>query len=458
MHVGNSSKKRSRGSHYHTPGGTSRIPTGGGGGANGCTNKPTYTSSFKFAPSTPRAKPQLGSYGRVNDGYGSWVPEKTPYVDNLRDQEYERGYATPGTVSPPPLANSRYHLTSGYDTPTAAQANAYEDGMFSSNIDTRFKRLADEGAGRHSFTAGLEGELAEAIAGPLARKSNENGGRSRAASSAYSGTLDRPDQRREIQADVPEDNPPWGVGRAIMGAAAGVAGFVFHFCTAGAFRGFHAGGGQGYSFTGGAENQRATPIPLSNSTPSHIPAGTYESSWHDSDFAQDDLPQSPTPRRAAKKMKSSYEDDGGLPGSWIMVERNEDEGGSAARSTTASPAGLRQRAKPGTHKRRFAGSVGSVQMASSATLRSANAKEKMLTTPSRPSSRPSSSMRRMSIDGFAESPLGKEGEKLLRRQRRREREEDREFASMNARLEEMIRQGKEALGTRYEVQELDDEM
>lgn len=84
---------------------------------------------------------------------------------------------------------------------------------------------------------------------------------------------------------------------------------------------------------------------------------------------------------------------------------------------------------------------------SSPAERRPHARTNSLTEPPRP---PSSSA---PANGTAESPrLDPEARRLAARREREEREADEQMAAFNARLRDMIREGKEALGTSFEVE------
>jgi len=356
------------------------------------------------------------------------------------------GYETPGLVTPAPFANEHYRLENGHDTPTEAQAAAYSrpTSPENSSLPQRGRRGPAGGSDRaydHHTPSSLD---------PIVHR--------------HDG---RPCVVSRLQTDYvfPPRKEDWST--TVLNTVTGLAGFVFNFCTAGAFRGFY-----------GKHDKISIQTPRYGSEDELSRSKHVADSWHDSDFAQDELPPSPSYNRAVKKMKTIYSDGGGLKSNWIMVEGagctsvpgSPSRGGSPSPYTAthqgspslASPAGLRRAPgpiKPVTlHRRRTTiglAPVSGVRAASNATLRSPG--KDFTGGHGGRASRPSST--RASDGAFVDapsSPLGEEGERLIRVREKRQRQEDRELTRMNRRLEDMIRQGREALGTKVDIVEWDD--
>jgi hypothetical protein len=181
----------------------SRIPTS----SNGSRKRARYylsDSSFTNAQQIPQDD---------SDADQVWAGSTTSF-DSLQ--------------SPAPLVSTDYRLAGGVDTPTAAAASIYADRHDSAVIDYRPSRFPSQ-------TQLVADDYFPSTPDVLSRERN---GRKRALSSPqYQG---------------------WG--KTVCNIVGGVAGKVFNFCWTGAFRGFHAGGGRGYTM------DIATPVVVEKST------------------------------------------------------------------------------------------------------------------------------------------------------------------------------------------------
>ena len=354
---------------------------------------------------------------------------------------------TPG--SPAPLANSRYHIAGGLDTPTQCQS-------------MEFGRLDGDGASDLAFRRGREYDSPHISPYPyvpsgLARESNG---------------------RPRIQSKLEDNSEGWGT--TVFNTVTKVAGTVWDFCTAGAFRGFYAGGGQGYSM-----QNNSAPVPTYEEPDSSIwldvdvTAASFKTPGHypDSDHTYESRPSS-SGHRPAKKMKPDRD----LQGSWVMVgfhpSRDASRESSPVRRkvptpiSTASPAPIRRpapgRVSSASLRRTTIGPprpspTSATRPASSAGLRS----------PSRPSLSSSHSRTQSHNDIVTPrgmrystasattvqepSPIVVKTAKYVEKARRREKEEDKELRRFNKRLKDMIREGQEALGSKIEIEMEDDE-
>lgn len=363
------------------------------------------------------------------------------------------------TMSPAPLANMNYDLAGGLETPNASitQYTPYEN----SPSDISFRRGRSYAhTNQHDYFHQHGGDRLGMLPGTVG-----NGLAPAMVGSSQTTTWSK--------------------------MMTSIAGKVWDFCT-GNFRGFYAGGGQGYSLS--TPHPQPQPIQRPSGTPqiqSHELGG---GSWQE---VAPDTPQGlyTDDTRASKRSRTSRRDSD-LQGNWVYVRSPSQPTTPALsqRSTTPIASGIRlahartpstasaapiRRAQPSSRPilnlRRTATS--NPRTTSSAGLRSP-----LPTTRSRPDSRPGSSHRksnslnnsngRSSDEGrtrrhsqtFApatitiaredhtESPLAEETRKHIERQRKREREENREFQRMNNFIQDMIRQGQEALGTKVEVE------
>jgi len=324
-----------------------------------------------------------------------------------------------GAESPEPLVNTQYRLAGGLDTPTAAIASAMESRMEDESPELHLR--GGRGFRGHDPTE-LDGYFSR-ISSALARESN---GRPR---------LPRSPGIRD------------GLGNVVY-RFVGVAGKVWENWTS-AFRGFYAGGGQGYEMRGMASGQQGLckvdqsfvmDDGMSNSVPGRFPEEDFIPDYMSLDHRS--LP------RAAKKSKRE-EQTGEISANWVML-------GSPPPSRDTSPSRLSHRKIPpaSASGRRPIPKLGRRPIlpasrpslssyAGSPGLRSENAS---YASPRSPVTSPKH-----------ESPVSVEVQRHKARMRKRELEEDANLKRFNQQLKAMIREGKEALGTKFEVQDENDE-
>ncbi|KAF5860399.1 hypothetical protein ETB97_001618 [Aspergillus alliaceus] len=197
--------------------------------------------------------------------------------------------------------------------------------------------------------------------------------------------------------------------RAVMDAV----GKVWDFCWSGAFRGFYAGGGRGYSMTAGDPS---------------VSLGPDDHLWQQPTTEKHDLTSAPSGAHdwnESAPLSSEHPDDD-LHHNWVVVGRDE-YGFEASPSTrkrihrrTSSYGHLRRRQPV---KRSFVSHPSSMSAKSH------------FSTPAKP----------------RESPVSVETQRYMAQMRRMEQEEDASLARLNRQLQAMIKEGKQALGTRVEV-------
>ena len=326
-------------------------------------------------------------------------------------------------MSPVPFVSTQYRLAGVLDTPSAEYASVTERA---SSPDLTLR------GGRNWRPAG--GSSPEAYFPQLAREGN---GRSRVARAA---------SRQE------------GWGKTIY-SVIGVAGKVWNFCTANAFRGFYAGGGQGYAMRPPANSMvgdrsmwescdEKERLDSMDDGQALVPGGFPEEDYIPDYMAHDHM----TPCRPAKRIQRE-KGETGLGASWVMVDRNH-----ARTSRESSPSRVSARKVP----------VKSSSPGRRPVSRPGQKPIKPVPRPSLPSfagsqalspSRPASfaSTRSPVSSPRHESPVNADVQRHMARIRKRELEEDANLKRLNQQLKAMIREGKEALGTKFEVEEtLDD--
>lgn len=182
----------------------------------------------------------------------------------------------------------------------------------------------------------------------------------------------------------------------------------------------------------------------------------------------------PSPR-PAKKTKTSHHPDTELRGSWVLVNTPSParEASPAPRKlvhththshshspSTASAAPTRRpvsrASAAGLRRAIVASGNGSARPASAAGLRSphwAHARTK-----SRESVGLTNAGKEVDEREEPRSPIAKEAARYVEQVRKREEQESRELRKLNRRLRSMIKEGKEALGSRVEVEIEDDDV
>ncbi|KAI1089569.1 hypothetical protein F5B19DRAFT_485140 [Rostrohypoxylon terebratum] len=306
------------------------------------------------------------------------------------------------------------------------------------------------------------------------------------------------------QASPSQPQQPNGWGSFALNKIGGVVGKVFDFCTVGVFRGFYAGGGKGFDMQTSPEK----PSTLSGQVwcnehdlptlPTLDPTGTPGR----------ETPES-TPPPAAKRrhINEGAAGDEGLGRNWVMVQDQPEDARPQSRASRA-PTNFnhQQQALPSVIRRRIGRPVGRLSTPSfgrRASCRISHAgsvsltnwepasfaspraqspapaftpsripvpsrpqtpcamsparlsqKPSLIPTPSTQPSPPASRMRRRdSAQEFGDnSPrLDAEAKNLAARRLQEEMETDWKMNDLNAKLRDMIRQGKEALGTTIEI-------
>ncbi|EAW14027.1 uncharacterized protein ACLA_070600 [Aspergillus clavatus NRRL 1] len=206
-----------------------------------------------------------------------------------------------------------------------------------------------------------------------------------------------------------------------------VVGKVWDFCWSGAFRGFYAGGGRGYSMTAEASSSSFMDESASSWQP---PASTEKEGY----FAS---PGTTHQRDSSTPVPGRFPDDE-IQHNWVMVQEDAPDGFSQLGSPSFSPArrANRRHGLVPSHTRRKSGvampRLGKKAMPSVPT-------KSQFSSPAKPH----------------ESPVSVETQRYVAQLRRKEREEDASLRRLNRQLQAMIKEGKQALGTRIEVDDLD---
>lgn len=349
-------------------------------------------------------------------------------------------YLTPGTGSwldtsiadiatPAPLANERYQLDGGFDTPSLAAATR---SALQSDADMTY------------FRTGNLAESAEQL-------------------SSYDVLVK---ERNGIGRMPPEPTPAPRWTSIALSLVSTAAGKMFDFCRETVFSGFYAGGGQGYNqdFSTSpnlySSQRSVTPIP------GHFPADEFLG-----DFEQDNTPLRPAKRRQVDSAAG-----------WIVVDtdlqtRDEDSTRLSNRKTsssllsaavvdfgtTATKVSPRTSLAP-VSRRRVSSTAITTATGSPRSLtqpvysrRTSNTQNR---SPSRSLHRPSTTSlkarspnARGSINAMADQSLTSEAQKFLKRNEKRDRDAEKAMRKLSSQIQDLIRQGQQALGTKFSVEE-----
>ncbi|KAF2662422.1 hypothetical protein K491DRAFT_582601, partial [Lophiostoma macrostomum CBS 122681] len=327
----------------------------------------------------------------------------------------------PDARSPPPLANDRYELAGGMERP---------------KMLTRYTDDYDD-----YYSLEKQRGMWSTPTSP--------------ASLLNIPHIDRP------LPSVPNGATPWVLNQ-LLNIVGGVAGKLVQFCAV-PFRGFHAGGGEGYTFTSDgavapAVRQKDTFIEQPSAFHQDPLPGEYsEDNYGVVSIDSDDLERP----RMAKRLRTGE--------NWVMVDK---DGGMESRPST-----------PRLSERR----VPNHAISPSQIPRPVSRAESTSATPKRPSLIPVS--RRSTLDrrsfkkalkapsevhgsprnysrqsygspalfksetNTKTSPLPPESQRLISKMRREELEDDARLRRMSSQMSAMLREAQEALGTKIEVED-----
>jgi hypothetical protein len=378
---------------------------------------------------------------------------------------------SPDTESPASFINTSYNLAGGLDTLSAARLEDEERREADlRELDYRPNRMTlparQESISYFPRTPALP--VGEGLAGHKRGRSN--------------------------------DQPGWG--KVVVNLVGGVAGKVFNFCWNSAFRGFQAGGGQAYRMSSN------TPTIVEQSTwmsvgekddvfNKNYEAGSYQhmapvpGQFPEDGFIHDYMSHPQAYRADELSTPVPYGDEGRstLKGNWVLVsntdgaiERDQSPLCSSpkiprARSsnprrppgrTLLSTAGSRPRLTPSRPS--LAGSPGSYlnRPASFASPRGSPGRSRGSEADpvfpgkaERRRSKSSMSSPRRTAEGASkqsfDTPASPDVQRFEKKIRRKERKEDESIQRLNKQLQDMIKEGKEALGTTVEIEDDPDE-
>jgi hypothetical protein len=360
---------------------------------------PRYASST--ASSSNRKRPRADS---------SRTSLATPYsissntwtnVPSTRDSMLRSDCA-----SPPPLVNTTYNLAGGLETPSAA-TDSYFDSRENTDFGVRRRWRASSNA--QEAVPGVEAHMAL-------------GG----------------DRNGKTRYEAPTSQS-WR--QFMFGIVGGVAGKVWEICTTTAFKGFHAGGGEGYNLT-----------PSSNDEPRRAGSGTWEDVEIPRTFDRCSTPipgqypdEDDIDARPAKRLHTEKGSE------WVIIDSLRDTSQAStplSRARRKAPTPNPNPTRPALTSRRSLVPVSRRTSGIMSTLESP--------IPSIPA-RPASFAHQRAAGNLTPSkatPLSPETQRYMAERRREERQADASIRRLNEQLKAMIKEGKQALGTKVEV--LDD--
>ena len=429
--------------------------------------QPPRTPSVSASSSLYLARSATGSAMSTDQYPSANAGRKRSRVDYDAQTPNDDCAAGEAPGSPVPFVNTRYVLAGGMDTPglTASKVEDAQDSESFSDVGYR-RELSDD-----NRLQGLLGEESRYQSfEPLDMDGEASG---------------RPESRASSRQFMRQGD---GWSKTALEVVGGVVGKVWEFCKTNAFKGFHAGGGKGYTISA-TTNPLHTSIEEDNFWETEKTATTYgridrESTplpgkFPDEDFIPDYLdratPETTTPRAAKRRQVDNSKDE--LGKNWVVVPPptnnytpSKPRSTGMARYSMPTASSASRRSIAGRPASRAGGAVGSgprrpmlqsrVSHAGSPALQSKSgasfASPRSPAGSKLPKASPMSNVKSnttMNLD----SPAAKEAQRWAAVKRKEEREADESIRRLDAQLKAMIREGKEALGTKVEV-ELDDSL
>ncbi|KAK4935366.1 hypothetical protein LTR10_023570 [Elasticomyces elasticus] len=367
-----------------------------------------------------RKRPRLDRHHRTND-------TQTPFCEAL---------------SPPPFVNTNYRIAGGLDTPTALNFQNEEDAQqYEFEVDCRPNRYATKTT--DSYFPHTPSDECTTSTRNASRSPREGG---------------------------------WG--KTVWALTGGVAGKVFNFCWNTTFKGFYAGGGNGYDVAGTPNLTASSDFWVGNEK-EDVFHDEYQHSGHGRRRHQRDhtpipggFPDEAEGRRPATIRTTS---------DWVIVDEHPDRDRESdaspvrkrskattaslhtSRSSTTLGTAMRLRLTPRSASGRSSASFASPRSSSAAVPVVAPAPVSKVDSVKQhrravssfqhqqPESRPGSRASLASPRRQSSVPASPEVRKFEQKLRRKEAKQDQTMNRFAAQLQAMIREGQEALGARIEV-------
>ncbi|KAK5938933.1 hypothetical protein PMZ80_009125 [Knufia obscura] len=326
-------------------------------------------------------------------------------------------------ATPAPLANTEYCLFGGLDTPGAWSEQRLERaGQLDAERDYRYNR----------FSAGSQGPSplnANALPSHMGQEHDNKGQRPPAQNGGY-------------------------IRKAAWALTGGLAGKIFNFCWNTTFRGFEAGGGQAY--TDYAEVVTSpSPSDYRDSfwkKRAHVP-GSFPGGRQSVDGQEQYSIEVSSSGRSPMVYSRHVSEDSITKNNWVLVEHgqsNDHDQSPIRKRSRASVAGLGgyDAAQPVQPPRIYTASFASPRRTTStasvqARPHSANKRPRVsLASPNK---------RQSSLALGQQSPASPEIDTYQRKRRKEDKRQDQSLRRLNAQLQDMIREGQQALGSKIEI-------
>lgn len=364
---------------------------------------PTAASSLSRSMATPnrnegsRKRARYG-YDEYDSGYGDTVGSFDDRASGWDDQPV---LSLSGLASPAPFVDTRYRLAGGVEAPRAKSGLAafanFEDLNNVGNgpeVDYRPSRYSTFQPTNTDTSVAHEGNSKKRNRRPSTSDSNN------------------PFEKEKIE-NVAASRDSWGQ------SVINLVGKVWDFCWTGPFRGFYSGGGRGYDMNTGepdsSQNRENLPI-----TQRH--GASCEKSM------------------ASASGQFTIDQQDGLRTDWVLIKNEFPSASNNSPSNSARKMPRRSSVAHVTPRRSAARPIVS--------------KRPSISTSARPSSSYRHKYSASTGSNKPDSPAGLEAQRYAAKMRKKEREEDASISRLNQQLKAMIKEGKEALGTRIEVDDM----
>lgn len=324
-------------------------------------------------------------------------------------------------ASPPLFVNTRYNLRGGIDTPTAEAEARFEYADQYRHEDYRR---------RGSVGDTLDGQ-SDTFVKPVML--GERNGRGRLPSSPNG-----------VQ------SPSWG--KFVFNIVGGVAGTMWEFCKATAFKGFYAGGGKGYEMPT-PMRQEPSDSSIWEEMRTSRPRNSLDATPVPGRYPQEDSFNSPNSgeRRPAKRLHTES------GAGWVMVTTTGET--VTPKSNSRTPARRHSAMTNSTERRQSVASRPNLRRSIAPVPRRSlgvnHAGSPAINSHNRRASYAVSRTPGVGTPTQNPSPVSIEAQRYAERMRREEKKTDASIKRLNQQLKAMIREGKEALASNVEV--VDDE-
>ncbi|KAF2805543.1 uncharacterized protein BDZ99DRAFT_490577 [Mytilinidion resinicola] len=404
----------------------------------------THTGAKPIFFNPPPHTPALatGRPGRHATGYDSFSTSKKRSRHDNSDSYFTTPFSTGSDLwdhsvgasidragnakSPPPLAYEKYHLAGGSETP---------------QVLGNFQREADD---YHNLGGQRRGYWDNTPAG---------------------GVMDGPSASNGMSQSTL---------RNLITMVGGVAGKLVQYCAV-PFRGFHAGGGQGYDIQGGVSesnvweklsmNPELKAFPDASTLPGRFPEDNYgvlsiasvdetrprtikrqctdDREWVMVQDSGDADSRASSPRLSERRLPALS-----TPLSPSQIPRPVSRAGSMAHGSSERPSRIPLSRRTSSARVSLVSNTGSPAFRKTASFASPRAREYNRQSYGSP----------VMFQVQQTSPLPAESQRLINKVKRDEMEEELRLRKMSAQTKLMLRQAREALGSKFEIEDFDNDM